>query len=179
MRVELSDGGWAELRTVKEISEGRRRPISKAISQLSPEGLATMEQMKEFLEEDSDGNVVIKKSVEELASKNLRFSAADLDIFSTANDYCILALVKQWDVKDEDGRQLPLTMEAILNLKAEDYDRLRLVCAPAAGSLFVNFVDGAKDPQSPFVHSNGSSESSKEVPSSMKASPSPSGETGT
>lgn len=169
MRLDLPSGGWAEIRAVSEITERYRRPIAFALSQLSPEGIETMTKLEPYL---TDGSKT-KFDLEHIGELGIRFSAADLQHFSDANDYCIVALTTSWSFGT------PITLETVLDLKGPDYDYLREACAPASASLFVDFTmskESVENVDSPFAPSNGSSTSSPEDSSLTSTSPSTSGE---
>lgn len=139
--VALSGGNVAKLRAVGDVSERLRRPIAACMARISPEGQEVLSALSE-----RDKNPAVHVPT---------FSAEDMAVLNEMNDHAIVALVESWSFPE------PVTLEAVTSRKARDYDALRSACAPAVGSMFVDFGASA-EPESPIAPSNGLSMSSVE-----------------
>ena len=156
-RIDLPSGGWAELKEPEQVLERHRRPISRAITRLSQEAWQILIKL-----EADKVTAVTNGDVVETAALADRFSEADLDAFSDANDWGVVALVSAWSFQE------PLSLESVQNRTAPDYDALRNACAPAVGRLFVDFSP-TRDSDSPTAPSSDSATRSGEV--SLTSSP--------
>ncbi len=151
--IQLSADNWAELRDPRDISERLRRPIVRAITRVSREGWLAIQAPPE---QGPDGNPLPP-----------RLPAEDLEAFGEANDAGIVALVKAWSYP------APVSIDAVLDLPAADYDRLRAAVAPLIGEMFTSF-EPSQDPDSPIAPSSDSatrSEGGSQTDSQMSGEP--------
>jgi hypothetical protein len=139
MRVELSNGGWAEFRDPEDVPEGMRRPIQIGVLRLSPEARALLDSKPD--DGDDDGQAVA-----------LQLSADDLTTLYDINDVMVCALVEAWSF----DAPCPPTPDTIKSLRSADYDALL-----AASSKFTEKLmpqdfgpDGVTDPDSPTTPSS-------------------------
>lgn len=178
-RVPLPSGGWAEFREPKQVTEGHRRPVRRALGKVSVETREAVEKIREdYAKSLPDGQ---EPDPEDPQLKSLldKFQppSEDLDAYTEANDQAIVAMVSAWSYAE------PITLDSVLNaLKAEDYDYLQQYCARYTQSMFTNFqpldLQTVNDPNSPFGGSGGSTTSSPEAESYPMDSPKRSIETG-
>ena len=147
MRIDLPNDNWAELREPSEVSERGRRPVVSSLNRVSQAGWKALESMSA---------TQVKDAVATDDKEATGLPSADLEAIATANDHCIVALVREWSYK------LPLTIDGCLDLPGPAYDKLRDACAPAVQSLFVSFEPTVNEPDSPFVPSSESNGHSRE-----------------
>jgi len=163
MRIDLPNDNWAELREPSEVSERGRRPVVSSLNRVSQEGWKVLGNLTESQVTDAVANTEAKEAT-------LGLPAADLEAIQTANDQCIVALVREWSYK------LPLTIDGCLDLPGPAYDKLRDACAPAVQSLFISFEPTVNEPDSPFVPSSESNGHSREDQSIVEIPSRPNGE---
>jgi len=152
IRVELPSGGWAKLKQPREVSERARRPIQAAWIRVSSEAQDHFKLMAAAAKDED-----FKAKNPELAAlmDSFSMSVADLDALNEANDLLVVALVAEWSFGER------IDADAVLDLSAPDYDRLREVTAKGLVGLFVDFgVD--IDPDSPTPSSSESGARSEE-----------------
>ena len=170
-RIELPKDNWAELREPDEVSERGRRPILSAITRVTPAG---WEALKKLNPEEVKAAVGSGEPNDEVVAKVSTLANDDLAALQAANDWCIVALVREWSFAQ------PITIDGALDLPGAAYDLLRDACAPAIETLFVSFepvVEAGKvDPDSPFVPSTESNGHSKAEISTLETPSPPSGE---
>jgi hypothetical protein len=167
-RVELPGGQWAELRDKTEITEKGRRPIAVARAGVSPDTVDFINS----LDEDELAKVTGEggepsKEIKERVSK---IPANDLTQLSLTNDYCIVAVVKEWSFT-----KVPIDVEHVMELPAPVYDELRKLTAPFMKTMWANFgptkEDLADGAATPFGPSASSAPTSGEAPSTPETSP--------
>lgn len=120
-RVRLPADGWAELRDVRQVPERLRRPLLalhvRVAAFVDPERLAALQQAD---------------TATALATLGPDMAVA-LEVMSQLNDLMIVAMVGEWSY------EAPVTVEAVLDLPGEAYDRLRLAVAPYVTDLIPDF----------------------------------------
>lgn len=169
--LPLSGGNSATLRAPAELSERQRRPVTRQMAQVSPEGQIALDAAQS-LRADDKAEAADRMDVEERKKLQslVRFSAADIDILNEMNDVSIVAFVKEWTFAKE------VTLELVLGLPMQDYDTLREAVAPLAAELFVNFKasrasDSPTAPSSESVmRSEGSTSTDSQVNSELISS---------
>ncbi|MHB8671100.1 MAG: hypothetical protein ACYDAD_11200 [Acidimicrobiales bacterium] len=128
MRVELSNGGWAELRPPSEVAERNRRKIQLAMFRVSAE-------TREALATTGEDRV-------QAVSGALK--AEDVGVLYEINDLLIVALVKAWSLQTP---ALPLTLETVGDLTGADYDALLKATSVHVSAMMPDF--GTEDPTEP------------------------------
>lgn len=134
MRIELSNGGYAELRDPESVSERKRRPIIDAIAGIPPEIKGELDAIAAMQAEGT----------EQVDIPNPSGSA--LGRINDMTDLIIVALVRDWAVGQRGGEPVPVpvTLDGMLDeFPAVDYDTLRDVTAPLFGRMMPNFAEAA------------------------------------
>lgn len=160
-RHTLPSGAWVEIGDAEELTEGQRRPVRMALMKTSPdfrsayESLMTASQAADALPEgaDQEGALRIveecKRTLEAVVVEN------DLEALNELNDRLTCALIiAAGGFTTRDGEPLelpkPCTPEALLELRARDYDALQKLSS-GAFDKFMAATDfrPSPDPASP------------------------------
>lgn len=131
--VTLPSGKHANLRAVSEVTERHRRPLVKIRSKLA--------QNQPFAE------AITKAEANKKLTKAEEASIAEclgdvLELIEEMGDRIIVAAVESW------GYPFDVTYENLLDVSAQDLDRLREVAAPYLPQLMPDFTPN-KDRNSP------------------------------
>jgi hypothetical protein len=160
-RIELiTKGAWAEVREPEQLTEKGRRSLQRAISRVSVETQRVFRQNSEI----NARNARLPEGEREPVI-DFSLPLGDFDALLAANDACVLAMVTAWSF------DAPVDAEGLVNIPADDYDFLQVICSPAITRVMVpnRFaptkadLDGERD--DPFGGSSGSSGSTGADPS--------------
>jgi hypothetical protein len=144
-REQLPNGGWADLRDNAEVSERLRRPI-RAIQIKLAKDPAFAGVVAEAAKKGPDAvKDMAESEAAKMATEMGDESAALLD---ELNDRCIMARVAGWSY------EVPVTLDALLDLPGPAYDRLKQLCAE--GALEGTDFSPSQDENSPTVPSTAS-----------------------
>jgi hypothetical protein len=168
-RIELiTKGAWADVREPEQLTEKGRRSLQRAISHVSAETQRVFRQNAEI----NGRNAKLEDGQEREPLIDFSLPDQDFDALLAANDACVLAMVTAWSF---DG--IPIDLEHLSEIPADDYDFLQLVCAPAIARTMIpnRFaptkadLDGERD--DPFGGSSGSGGSTAGGPSLATSPP--------
>lgn len=135
-RLELPDGGWADLLDPRKVSERKRRPITRLLLALASDGgLAEIEASGDAPDAAAAARIAASLSGDALAAMD------DL------NDALVVALVDVWSF------DVPCNAESVADLPGDAYEALRDACAPFLTDLMPNFAP-SPDPGSPTLPSS-------------------------
>ena len=127
--IELSNGQSAVLIDAELVSQSRRRPVEKALMNLSKSGKALS-----ALTDTTD-----------LSDANIDLSV--LDQYTELNDLMVLARLESWTL------DLPITLDSLLDIPDPDYKALQAAVAGDALKMMPSF-GASNDPNSPIKPSN-------------------------
>lgn len=144
-RENLPGGGWADLRDPAEVSERLRRPIraiqiklakdpafAGVVAEAAKKGAAAVKGMAE-----AEAAAMVTQMGEESAS-----------LLDELNDRLIIARVMGWSY------DVPVSLDALLDLPGPAYDRLKELCAE--GALEGMDFSPSQEEDSPTVPSTAS-----------------------
>lgn len=134
-KIDLPDGGWAELRAPEKVPERLRRPVVRAQTRMAGNS-AVM---------DAVNNASPEAANDPKESSEIMAALGDfMPVMDELNDLIVVALVSEWSLA------APVSMESLLDCDADVYDALRKACAPHMGAMMPDFsVDGVEDKDSP------------------------------
>jgi len=135
VRIELSDSGWAELRSPSAVPVRLRRPVEKMLFEIS---------------QANGAEALANNAGNEVAAAAEIVSNIDSELFSKfndLNDLLILARVAAWSY------DMPINLDSVLELPAGDYYILQEVTAKDITEMMPNFAQD-HDPTSPTLPSN-------------------------
>jgi hypothetical protein len=131
--VTLPSGKKVHLRAVADITERQRRPLAKLRAKL-----ASHREVAEIISKHESGKKLTK--AEEAAIETQ--VAPLLDVIEELGDRLIVAAVAGWDYPFD------VDYDHVLDIAAQDLDKLREIVAPIMGELFPDFSP-TKDQDSP------------------------------
>jgi hypothetical protein len=149
-RVQLPGGHTADLRPVQDITERRRRPIRTVTMQL----LKDQSFVGQVQAATASGKTAQTLTQEDKVGIATRLNPASLQTLEDMQDLLIVAVVRGWSFKDEDGQPVPVSVDGILDLPGVALDELKRVVAPYQQALNPNLGEPSPDPASPTAPSS-------------------------
>lgn len=122
-RKHLKSGAWADLREPADVPERLRRPVRR-IQMLLAQNPAFADVVKDAT---AKGVAAVRDIAENQAAQMVtKMGETAFDLMDQLNDRAVLARVAGWSFGPE------VTLDALLDLPAADYDELRELCAEGA-----------------------------------------------
>lgn len=131
-RIELPDGGWADLRDPAAVPVRLRRPVESAIMAIGRD-----EGTQAAL--SADGDITDPQVAAGIVQK---FGDDTIARYNDLNDLLIVARVAAWSY------DVPVTLDAVLDLPAGVYEVLQVATADRITDMMPSF-SASHDPASP------------------------------
>ena len=147
-RIELPDSQWVEILDPLAVPEGKRRPAAKKYMKIgkNPYTQALGRIQKELNNATPENREAVEAKAK--ADQDALIQPDEyLDLLEELNDEVAIARISTWSFAE------PVSVESLLKLPSETYQRIREVTAQGSIALLPNFVSQGKDsPQSPSTN---------------------------
>lgn len=121
-RVDLPDGGWAELAAPKKVSERKRRRYIHAMTEFN--------KSTQTIPRDAKGEL-----------DPTGFGGVQQDLLDAALDLLTVALVTAWSY------EAPIAIESLEDFPVDVFDAIRRACNDLAPQLMPDLVSPDPDPK--------------------------------